>query len=75
MNRAEGGFKRAGVHFKRAWTAASRAYEDKNIEGIGANLAFSVASWGANMKEGLGSIGCAIGDGFKSLKEQIQSQI
>ena len=59
-------------HVKRAWTAACRAYGDDRIKGLG-KLSFSVASWGANSKEAIKDIFCAIGNGFKSLRERIKS--
>ncbi|MDR0445285.1 MAG: hypothetical protein LBG98_03335 [Puniceicoccales bacterium] len=73
--KAESDIQKAGSHFKRAWTAAFRAHDNSKIKGVGAHLAFSVASWGTNMKEGLKNLGCAIGNGFMSLKEHIQGQL
>jgi hypothetical protein len=70
---AQSSLQKAGSHFKRAFTAAFRSYKDTNIKGLGANLTFSVASWGANMWEGIKNFGCAIGNGCKSLVERIRS--
>jgi hypothetical protein len=73
--RAQSSLQRAGSSFKKAWTAAFRAYKNDNIKGLGANLAFSVASWGSNMKEGMKNLACAIGNGFKALGTWIKRQI
>jgi hypothetical protein len=66
---AQSNLSLAGSHFKKAWSALPRALGDTKIKGFGASLGFSVASWGTNIGKCMGSLVCAIGNGFKSLGE------